>query len=372
MRKIQAALPGVVLVLSGLWIAAGSAGSLPTTFFALRATVIQYSGILGIGCMSVAMILAMRPRWPEEWLGGLDKMYRLHKWLGVTGLVVAVIHWLWAQGPKWAVAWNLLPRPVRGPRPVLENPIELLFQGLRGTAEGMGQWAFYAAAMLIVLALIPRFPYRWFFKTHRVLAAAYLVLVFHAVVLIEFSYWTTPLGAVMAPLLAYGAWSAAVVLTGRVGGGRRVQGTLASVRCYPGVRSLETAIWVPQGWPGHKSGQFAFVTWDRSEGAHPFTIASAWNGADRKINFVIKELGDHTSRLREMLKIGQRVAIEGPYGCFTFDDGRPRQIWIGGGIGITPFIARMKQMAQPGARQVFPVVHLFHTTIASQRVVSEA
>ena len=39
------------------------------------------------------------------------------------------------------------------------------------------------------------------------------------------------------------------------------------------------------------------------------------------------------------------MKIEGPYGCFTFDDDRPHQIWVGGGIGITPFVARMKEMA---------------------------
>jgi len=33
-------------------------------------------------------------------------MYRLHKWLGLTAFVVSVTHWLWAQGPKWAVGWG--------------------------------------------------------------------------------------------------------------------------------------------------------------------------------------------------------------------------------------------------------------------------
>jgi len=51
--------------------------------------------------------------------------------------------------------------------------------------------------------------------------------------------------------------------------------------------------------------------------------------------------------------------VEGPYGCFDFRDQGPRQIWIGAGIGITPFIARMKQLAQtPGAQEI----DLFHPT----------
>lgn len=54
------------------------------------------------------------------------------------------------------------------------------------------------------------------------------------------------------------------------------------------------------------------------------------------MTLIVKALGDHTDRLHETLKIGQNVKIEGPYGCFTFDDHYPEQIWIGGGIGITP------------------------------------
>lgn len=39
------------------------------------------------------------------------------------------------------------------------------------------------------------------------------------------------------------------------------------------------------------------------------------------------------------------MEIEGPYGEFTFHDSHTKQIWIGGGIGSTPFIAKMKALA---------------------------
>src|SRR3546814_11511077 len=84
------------------------------------------------------MVLALRPRCTEHWLGGLDKMYRIHKWLGIAALVTAIVHWLWAKGPKWAVGWGWLERPSRGPHPPASNPVEALFANLRHTAEGMG------------------------------------------------------------------------------------------------------------------------------------------------------------------------------------------------------------------------------------------
>jgi predicted ferric reductase len=65
------------------------------------------------------------------------------------------------------------------------------------------------------------------------------------------------------------------------------------------------------------------------------------------------------------LHAGQEVKIEGPYGCFDFDEGERRQIWVGGGIGITPFIARLKHLAlvhQADPDMPSPMVDLFHTT----------
>ena len=365
MRRLRLAFWGGLVVLSALWLLADPGALQPAGFFALRGAMVQYSGILAMGCMSLAMILAIRPRWPEAWFGGLDKMYRLHKWLGIGGLVVAIAHWLWVQGPKWAVGLGWLERPPRGPRPAAEG-IEQVLRGLRGTAEGLGEWAFYGTVLLIAAALIPLVPYRLFRKTHRLLAVAYLVLVFHTVVLMRPGYWATPLGLSMAALLACGTVAAAVVLLGRVGAGLKAEGRIVRLHHYAPLRVLEGEIDIPHGWPGHKPGQFAFVTTDAWEGAHPYTIASAWNPASHRLTFVVKELGDHTRCLKETRRVGQRVEVEGPYGCFTFEDDRPRQIWVGAGIGITPFIARMKGLARARAagshappRQA---VDLFHTT----------
>jgi len=366
MRNIKRAFWGTLVLLSALWLLAERSVFQAANFFALRDAMVQYSGVIAIGCMSIAMVLALRPRWPERWFGGLDKMYRLHKWLGITALVVSVIHWLWSQGPKWAVGLGWLERPPRGTRPVLENPIEQFLMTMRGSAEGLGEWAYYAAVLLIAMALIKYLPYRLFYKAHRLLAITYLVLVFHAAVLTTFDYWTSPVGVLMALLMIAGVYSAVIVLLGRVGAGRQVQGKIVALQYYPGVRALETEIEVPHGWPGHKPGQFAFAMSDSSEGAHPYTIASGWNDKERHITFVTKELGDHTGRLREKLHVGQTVKVEGPYGCFDFDNGQPRQIWIGGGIGITPFIAGMQHIAI--ARRAHPdqlgppEIDLFHTT----------
>lgn len=362
MQKIKLVLWGLLLGLTGWWLWADRPWAGAPTFFAVRNLLVSYTGLLGMAMMSLGMVLAVRPVGLEPHLGGLDKMYRLHKWLGIGGLVVSIAHWLCSNAPKWLIGSGLMAPPAGGRPPRVEQTVEIfkLFQGWRGLAEGVGEWAFYATVLMIALALIKRFPYHWFFKTHRVLALTYLVLVFHGVVLMNFAYWSQGLGLFMACLMAAGSVSALVVLFRRVGARRKVSGVIASVQRFDDVQVLQVGIRLDGRWPGHHAGQFAFVNFDAKEGAHPFTISSAWCD-DGSITFLIKELGDYTRTLPAYLAVGHPAEVEGPYGQFTFQGPKRRQIWVGAGIGITPFVARMKTLAAaPDGKQI----DLFHTTSA--------
>ena len=359
MRNPGRALCAFLLLLSAAWYFTSQTDwSALDNFFKWRGVLMQYSGVLAIGVMSLAMILSARPAFLERHLDGLDKLYRLHKWLGISALVLSVTHWLLAKGPKWAVGWGWLERPPRGPRPPLEEgSLQALFSSLRGAAESIGEWGFYLAVVLMVLALVKRFPYRRFVQTHRVLALVYLALVFHSVVLLKFEDWAGLTGVLMALLMGGGSVAAGLSLLQKRASGARVSGTVSVVEALPLVDVLRVDVQLQPGWPGHQAGQFAFVTFHRDEGAHPFTIASAWQ-ADGQLRFLIKGLGDYTSDLPQRLRAGDSVTVEGPYGCFDFDGPR-RQIWIAGGIGITPFIARLKALA---GRTDDAVIDLYHST----------
>jgi predicted ferric reductase len=356
MNHIRIALGCAVAALVALWLAADPPGA--PGFLAWRAWIINGSGVVAIGTMSLALLLALRPVRFEPWFGGLDKMYRLHKWLGVTALVASSLHWLATQAPKWAVAAGWMQGTGRLQHAQPEAGVAQLMADQRGLAEGLGEWAFYGAVLLIVLALLQRFPYRWFFKTHRMLTLAFGVLVFHVLVLMPLSWWGGFTAPLIAVLMMAGVLASLRVLLGRVGRGRRAVGVVESVNPHAGLDVLEVQVQFRDGWHGHHAGQFAFVSFDRSEGPHPFTIASAWVG-DGRLLFVIKALGDHTRALLEGLQPGGLVTVEGPYGQFNFNGSRSRQVWVGAGVGITPFIARMQQLAQtPDGR----IVDLFHTT----------
>ena len=362
MKNIKIAIWAIPVVLTALWSIANF--PLPQTlgFIAIRNLVVQYSGVLSMGAMSVAMILATRARWLESWVNGLDKSYRLHKWLGISALVTSIVHWIAAQGPKWMVGLGLMEAPQRGPRPAGApdlGAVQAFFTSQRELAEGVGEWAFYAAVLLIALALIKRFPYRLFASTHTLIAIAYLALVAHGVVLLNFESWPQPLGIVMALLMAGGVVSAVLALSRQIGRGNRVAGEIKTIKTFAELNATAVGIALEEGWAGHAAGQFAFVTFDPKEGTHPFTIASAWDPASREVLFISKGLGDYTDVLPKTLAVGGEATVEGPYGRFTFDDGQGRQIWIGGGVGITPFIARMKHLAKmPGSKPV----DLIHST----------
>jgi len=375
MKPIRLTLWTLILGLSALWLAANLPLPQSPGFFTVRGLLVQYSGVLSIGAMSVAMILAMRSPQVDRWLNGLDKSYRLHKWLGITALVMSIAHWLAAKGPKWAVSWGLMERPSRN-RPEGGVPdlgaIQSFFNSQRGTAEMVGEWAFYAAVALIAIALIRRIPYRAFAKIHTLIAVAYLALVLHAIVLIDFAAWTQPVGLVTALLMIGGVVAAVLALTRQIGRSRKVPGRITALRRFPSMKVTEVTITLEEGWSGHDAGQFAFVTFDRKEGAHPFTIASAWDPATRSVTFISKALGDYTERLPETLAVGDDAIVEGPYGCFTFDDGKDRQIWIGAGIGITPFIARLKHMAvTPDGKRV-DLIHTVHEIAPEPKALLEA
>lgn len=366
MTRIKLTFAALIAALTALWLAADTIRPAPLTYFSVRPALIQYTGIITVGAMSVALVLALRPRLIEPHLDGLDKMYRLHKWLGITAVAFGAVHWWWAKGTKWMVEWGLLVRPEHGSGTTpVRGPVESFLHAQHGLATFAGEWAFYAAVLLIFLALWQRFPYHLFRKTHKWLAALWLVLAWHSLVLLEFDYWARPIGWAITILLLAGSLAAFAALLGHIGRGRKVQGSIESITHYPALRVHEGSIRLTgKSWPGHRAGQFAYVTSRRSEGAHPYTIASAWDPEDPRLVVIAKELGDHTNRLKDHVTIGTPVTVEGPYGCFDFRGHHPCQIWIGAGIGITPFIARMKYLAHKSSLQK---VWLFYPTAGSEQ-----
>ncbi len=300
------------------------------------------SGFLAINFMSITMFLAMRPKWLEIPLGGLDKQYHLHKWTGILGACFALVHWLIEMSDDPIKALFGKDRSLR------EGDFSGLLDSLQGMVEDLGEPGLYLLLALVAITLIRWFPYRFWHHLHRIMPLLYLVLAAHSLLLAPLSWWQQPTGWLMAVLICAGSIASLQSLTGRVGRSRRWQGVVRKVNQLSRT-TTEVMCEMSANWPGHRAGQFALVTFDPGEGAHPFTLTTA-DLKNGQLGFQIKALGDYTRTLPHRLRAGRAVTIEGPYGCFNPEKGRSnaQQLWVAGGVGVTPFLAALE------SRQIHP------------------
>lgn len=96
----------------------------------------------------------------------------------------------------------------------------------------------------------------------------------------------------------------------------------------------------------YDTGQFMYITVHEhgtiKKEEHPFSVTS--NPQGTTLSFAAKGLGDFTQSLTS-LKKGDRVTVEGSYGKFLFDIPNQRQLWIAGGIGVTPFLSKVRSLS---------------------------
>jgi predicted ferric reductase len=94
-----------------------------------------------------------------------------------------------------------------------------------------------------------------------------------------------------------------------------------------------------------RAGQFLFVHFPQDKilsESHPFTISSAPH--EDVLRLTIKASGDFTRYLFSNLKPDVDAVIDGAYGMFDYKTGGQKQIWLAGGIGVTPFLSFIRDM----------------------------
>lgn len=293
------------------------------------------TGAVAVVAMSQCLILAARPRLLEPLFGGLDRMYRAHKWLGIAALGLMLAHDQF--------------------EPDFEHSVRE--SGIGEFAKDLGEVALDGLIALILLSWFKRIPvlgwelpYQIWWFTHRFTGVLFAFVAIHQL-LVDAPYtWTDPLAVYLNVFCALGLGSYVFVelFARRL---RRRAYRVESVEQRSGATELAL---VPLGRPMHwRPGQFAFLNvpgFGLGE-AHPFTITEAPQ-AHGRVRFAIKPLGDWTRRLPEELSPGATVEVEGPYGRFDFRKGRPDQIWLAGGIGITPFLAWAQTLAVDEERRI--------------------
>src|SRR5690606_23950285 len=79
--------------------------ALPAADWFTFATLALACGVAAFSLMGIAALLGGRIRAVESLFGGLDRVYRAHKWMGVWALALASVHLLFKAGLSgWEMA----------------------------------------------------------------------------------------------------------------------------------------------------------------------------------------------------------------------------------------------------------------------------
>lgn len=304
----------VLLVLVGLWVNAGgsNAGEL--------------LGLAGITLFSLNMVLATRAHWLEEYFSGLNDVYRKHGYLGQVALILLLFHPLlllarYASNAKEASAFLFLSASM--PR-------------------NLGILALGGMITLIVLTLYLRPKYNLWKLAHKFLGLALLMGAIHAFLIPSVVMRNELLRVYVLGFVAVGlaSYLYKVFLAGKLA--RRYWYLVSRVDRL-GDRVIEISLEAVNEKMKYRPGQFVFVSF-RQVGlpgeSHPFSISSAPGKKDLRLG--VKAVGDYTEALVANLQKGAGAEINGPFGIFSYEDVENKnQIWIAGGIGITPFVGML-------------------------------
>ncbi|MBC8317114.1 MAG: ferric reductase-like transmembrane domain-containing protein [Desulfobulbaceae bacterium] len=110
-------------------------------------------------------------------------------------------------------------------------------------------------------------------------------------------------------------------------------------------------------------GQFAWLTLGNSPFAlkeHPFSISSSAMQPET-IHFTIKELGDFTSRIKDVIP-GNTAYLDAPFGAFSIDRHPSSDyIFVAGGIGIAPVMSMLRTLADRGDDRSLLLIYAYKT-----------
>lgn len=289
----------------------------------------RLAGTVGFSLYAWNLILSARIGWLERQFGGLDKLYKVHHTIGGLAFILLLIH------PALIT--------LRYATLSLASAYEFLLPSLADIPLQAGKLALGGLVVVLFITFYVWVSHERFVWIHRLTGVLFAVVVYHA-------FFVTGSRILQVPALAWYLGMLAAVALGlftyrfvfkSLKPRRRYQvsamddlGGAWQLTLTPTARGIE-----------HQAGQFAFLSFvspGLPQQTHPFTIASA--PSEESLRFIIKDLGDFTKQLGK-LKVGDKIFVEGPYGTFNYANmPRKQQIWVAGGIGITPFLSMARSM----------------------------
>jgi predicted ferric reductase len=289
----------------------------------------QVAGLVGMVMFALSLILSGRFSFLEKYFGGLNNMYKVHHEFGGYSLILLVLHPL-----SLAIAYGYTS---------LLGAILFILPSSNDWARNMGSISFILLFILLFITFYTKLPYQIWKWTHKFLGLTFFLGGLHALFIGSdiaknpfLKYYLIILCSVAIIVYFYRT----VLFKFTV---KRHKFTVENITNTNGI--FQISLRPKKEKLQFEAGQFIFISFEQrgfpSE-SHPFSIVSAQN--EDVLRLGIKSLGDFTERLSD-LKIGTIALIEGPFGVFSYKKAEnKKQIWIAGGIGITPFISMAKSI----------------------------
>ena len=289
-----------------------------------RAYVGEILGSILIVLMSCSLFLSTRPKWAEPFFGGLDKMYITHRRTSTSAFLLMFVH-------------------------VLTVPITTV--GLR-LGNYLAMLAFLGIVAIVLPTVAPRISflskltgktYEGWKNLHRFIGIFFILGFIHSLTIKGLDAFI----AINWVQIFFIIGTASYLYTEVFGRffKKYVPYAVEAVR-HPNASTTEVVL-RPKKEPIQKqrAGQFLFVHFPQEKTlneSHPFTISSAPH--EDVLRVTIKASGDYTRHLFSRLQAGMDAVIEGAYGMFDYKKGGQKQIWVAGGIGVTPFLSFIRDM----------------------------
>lgn len=297
----------------------------------LRTTMSTLLGGISFLLMTFSVMLATRLEIFEEMFGGLDRMYQVHRVAGTFTAVFALVHFF--SIPKELPA---------GVDPVLNSTFP---------SAQIGMASMVLLVIGLFVALNRKISYSRWRNPHKVMALVYILVIGHFMNAPGIFYERFSASGIV---LIVAALVGTVALIYTMFGMNKRTATRFTIDAVNSLERATEVVLKPVGdMLKFKPGQFAFIEIQGKDWSepHPFTISSA-PGEDR-LRFTMKVLGDWTRKVREELKPGGEVIVRGPYGRFdAAKTESKKQMWIAGGIGLTPFLSKLRAMEKDDDREI--------------------
>jgi predicted ferric reductase len=301
-------------------------------FFSVVTSLGQIFGILGMVLFAITIILSSRLKVLEKYFGGLNKVYSLHHFLGGLALVFLLFH------PIVLV--------IKFIKISLLDAALFLLPG-SNIAITFGIFALLLMILLLIFTFFVSFPYKTWKITHKFLGLAFFFAILHIFFVPSDVSLYLPLKIYMVILVLF---AVLVLLYRTVFPNAVVKKFIYTVDQVNKLNSSVIEIVMsPKGEKmNFEPGQYIFIGFNSKEQkeiskeVHPFTISSG--ALDEKLKITVKSLGKYTEKLQN-LQSGAEATIEGPFGVFSYLESiNKNQVWIAGGIGITPFLSMAKSL----------------------------